>query len=265
MSTVDIKLPGLAAFKLAVHRGPDLHISPHLLRYGIWEPAVTSYILGAIRTGQNVVDVGAHIGYFTIIMSLLVGEGGKVFAFEPEPCNFDLLRTNLDLNGIRNVSAERKAVSDQAGRAGLHLSSCNTGDHRLYGPPLEREVHEVDTVALDGYFDGTGKPVHFVKIDAQGLEPKILDGMGSLIERNRHWLILLMEFSPGLLRSAGCDLGNFLRCVEALDAALFWLNKGRAGRLITRATARDLRGIADLMLRMKDEDYSADIILCFDH
>lgn len=107
--------------------------------------------------------------------------------------------------------------------------------------------------------------MHFVKIDAQGLEPKILDGMGSLIERNRHRLILVMEFSPGLLRCAGCDLGDFLRRVESLDAALFWFNKSRAGWRTSRATARDLRGIADLMLRMKDEDYSADIILCFGH
>lgn len=264
MSTVDIKLPGLATFKLALHRGPDLYISPDLRKHGIWEPCVTSYMLSKIRAGQNVVDVGAHIGYFTIIMSLLVGDGGTVFAFEPEPCNFELLRTNLALNGVRNVTAESRAVSDQAGRAGLHLSGCNTGDHRLYGSPAERDVHEVDTVTLDGYFAGSDEPVHFVKIDAQGLEPRILDGMGALIEQNRGRLILLMEFSPGLLRCAGCDLGDFLRRLESLQAAVFWLNKGHAGPRTTRATARDLRGIADLMLRMGDEDYSADIVLCFD-
>lgn len=266
MSTVDIKLPGLATFKLALHRGPDLYISPDLWKHGIWEPCVTSYMLGTIRAGQNVVDVGAHIGYFTIIMSLLVGDGGRVFAFEPEPRNVDLLRTNLALNGVRNVTVESRAVSDRVGRAGLHVSGSNTGDHRLYGSAaVEQDVHEVDTVTLDGYFDHACDPVHFVKIDAQGLEARILDGMGRLIARNRGQLTLLMEFSPGLLRCAGCDVGDFLRRLESLRAAVFWLHKGHTGsRTTTRATARDLRGIADLMLRMRDDDYSADIVLCFD-
>jgi FkbM family methyltransferase len=265
MAPVDIKLPGLADFKLALHSGPDLYISPHLWNYRIWEPSVTSCMLSTIRAGQNVVDVGAHIGYFTIIMSLLVGKGGRVFAFEPEPCNLDLLQKNLDLNGVHNVTVEGKAVSDRAGRAKLYVSGDNTGDHRLYGSPLERKVHAVDTVVLDDYFESMGEPVHFVKIDAQGLEPKILDGMGSLIARNRERLIILMEFSPGLLRCAGHDLADLLHRLESLEAAVFWLNKGCAGAQMTRATTGDLRGIANLMLRMEDEDYSAEIVLRFNH
>ena len=265
MATVDIKLPGLADFKLALHSGPDPYISPDLWKYRIWEPCVTSYMMSTIRAGQNVVDVGAHIGYFTILMSLLVGKGGRVFAFEPEPCNLDLLRTNLTLNEVHNVTVESKAVSDGAGRAWLHVSADNTGDHRLYGSPLERKVHAVDTVALDDYFDSLGEPVHFVKIDAQGLEPKILDGMGSLIARNRQRLIMLMEFSPGLLRCAGHDLADLLRRLASLEATVLWFNTGRAGPRIIQATDRDLRGIANLMLRMKNEDYSTDIVLCFDH
>ena len=264
MRTVDIELPGLAAFTLALHRRPDLHISPHLSRYRIWEPCVTSYLLSTIRPGQNVVDVGAHLGYFTIVMALLVGRGGKVLALEPEPCNFELLLTNLELNGIENVEALRTAVCDRAGRARLYLSGCNTDDHRRYDASQDREVHEVDTLTLDGYFGAADDSVHFVKIDAQGSEPKILDGMTALIERNRRQLIVLMEFSPGLLRRAGCGIDDFLRRLEALGAAVFWLNTGRTGPRMTQATTRDLAGISELMLRMKDEDYSADIVLRFD-
>ena len=73
-----------------------------------------------------------------------------------------------------------------------------------------------------------------------------------------------MEFSPGLLRRAGCGIDDFLRRLEALGAAVFWLNKGRTGPRMTQATTRDLAGISELMLRMKDEDYSADIVLRFD-
>jgi hypothetical protein len=71
--------------------------------------------------------------------------------------------------------------------------------------------------------------------------------------------------STSLARCAGYDLADFLRCLEWLEAAVFWLNRGCAGPQMTQAAAGDLRGIANLMLRMKDEDYSADIVLCFEH
>jgi FkbM family methyltransferase len=265
MATVDIKLPGLPDFKLALHRRPDRHISTHLWRYRIWEPSVTSWMLSIIRTGQNVVDVGAHIGYFTIIMALLVGQGGRVFAFEPEPGNLRLLRKNLNFNAIHNVTVESKAVSDRAGRAELHMSADNTGDHRLYASAPGRKVCVVETVALDDYFQSLARPVHFVKIGAQGLEPKILDGMASLIARNRQCLTVLLEFAPGLLTCAGHDLADFLDSLELLQATVFWLNKSDAGAPMIRATSSDLRVIANIILRTKEEDYSADLVLRFNH
>jgi FkbM family methyltransferase len=264
MNRVAIDLPRVPPFKLALHRRSDLHICPSLRRYKIWEPVVTAYSLDTVKPGQNPIDIGAHIGYFTLIMSKLVGDRGRVFAFEPEPSNFDLLRKNLRLNRTRNVVAERKAVSDRAGRAELHVSSRNTGDHRLYGSPALRAVHEVDTLTLDGYFAGNDGPVHFVKIDTQGLEPKILDGMGTLIERNRPWLALVIEFSPGLLRSSGCEVGDLLSRLERLKATAFWLSEDASGWGATSVTAHVLQAIAELMLRTKEEDYSRDIILRFD-
>ncbi len=264
MATVDIKLPGLSNFKLAVHGRPDRYISPHLCKYRIWEPSVTSYMLGMIRPGQNVIDVGAHVGYFTIIMSLLVGRTGRVFAFEPEPGNFRLLRANLDLNAIDNVTVESKAVSDRGGRAGLHISGDNTGDHQLYASLPERKVHVVETVALDDYFQSLDGAVDFVKIDAQGLEPKILDGMAGLIARNRQRLSIVMEFSPGLLKSAGHDLADFVHRLGALQPDIFWLNRSCAGAPMFRATTGDLRLIAKI-ISSKDENHAADLVLRFNY
>lgn len=264
MRPVVIDLPGLSSFKMALHRRPDIHISDSLRRYGIWEPALTAYVLDTIKPGQNVVDVGAHIGYFTLIMSRLVGKGGRVLAFEPDPDNFDLLQANLRLNRIRNVVVESKAVSDRAGKAGLYTSNDNTGDHRLYASPARRAVHEVDTVSLDGYLGEGDGPVHFVKIDTQGLEPQILDGMSALIERNRPWLVLAIEFSPGLLRCSGGDVNDLLHQLERLRAKAFWLSDDAPSWRATPATARDLAAIAGLMLGMSDENYSKDIVLRFD-
>lgn len=259
-----IALPGLPSFRLTLHRRPDRYICPDLRRHGIWEPGLTAYLLDTIGPGQNVIDVGAHIGYFTLVMAGLVGDRGSVLAFEPDPDNFALLQANLRLNRTRNVLAEAKALSDRAGRAELHASDDNTGDHRLYASSTPRAVRAVDTVTLDGYLCGRDEPMHFVKIDTQGLEPRILDGMSGLIERNRPWLTLAIEFSPGLLRCSGGDVGDLLHRLERLRAKAFWLDGDARGWRAVPATARDLEAIAVLMLRMEDEDYSRDIILRFD-
>lgn len=265
MKPVAIELPGLSPFRLELHRHrPDLYICPHLHRHRIWEPDVTSYLLDTLEPGQTVIDVGAHIGYFTLMMSRLVGGAGKVFAFEPDPCNFALLQTNLRLNRVGNVLAERKAVSNRLGRAKLYIAKDNTGDHRLYGTSAERAVHEVDVVSLDGYSACADVPVHLVKIDAQGLESRILDGMSALIERNRARLSLVVEFAPALLRRAGSDTGDFLGCLQRLGATAFWFSEGSRGWRTIPVPARDLRGIAEVMLHMNDEGCSRDVVLRFD-
>jgi len=264
MRPVAIDLPGLSPFRLALHRRPDLYFCPHLQRHSIWQPDVTSYLLDTIEPGQTVIDVGAHIGYFTIIMSRLVGNAGQVFAFEPDPHNFALLQKNLRLNRVHNVHAERKAVSDRIGRADLHIAENNTGDHRLYGPPTGREVHEVDVVSLDDYFARPDAPVHLVKIDTQGLEPRILEGMAGLIEHNRARVSLVIEFSPVLLRRAHSDVGDLLRCLQRLRATAFWFSEGSRGWGLVSVSVRDLMGIAEVMLRTNDEFCSRDVVLRFD-
>jgi FkbM family methyltransferase len=69
------------------------------------------------------VDVGAHVGYFTLLLAKQVGPSGEVVAFEPNPNIFEILKENVALNGYRNVILENKAVADQAGQVELRLSS----------------------------------------------------------------------------------------------------------------------------------------------
>ena len=206
MDTVDIRLPQLPAVKLMLHEDGDPYISPCLRRWRIWEPRETRFVLDLLRPGQHVVDVGANLGYYTVLMSHLVGAEGKVFAFEPEAGNSALLQTNLALNQCANVVAERAAVADRNGTEMLSVSKMDKGDHRLGPAPSDREPHEVTTVSLDDYFRAFRTPVHFIKVDVQGTEPRVLDGMRDLIARNQHQLVCLLEFSPGLLTMANSSL-----------------------------------------------------------
>jgi FkbM family methyltransferase len=146
-------------------------------------------------------DVGAHIGIHSVLMSGLVGPAGRVFAFEPEPRNFALLEANVALNGLTNVTTVAGAIGDVVGtgRPALHLH--NVGDHSVAsrgGPGHEVPVTTVD-VALAAVSAGA---VRFVKVDVQGYEPHVLRGMRKTLERNPD-AVLALEVFPQALRAAG--------------------------------------------------------------
>lgn len=84
----------------------DYAISYYLITRGIYEPRETNLFKKIVRHGMTVIDLGANIGYYTLIASKLVGESGKVYAFEPEPDNFNILVKNININNLKNVVVE---------------------------------------------------------------------------------------------------------------------------------------------------------------
>src|SRR3990167_1916537 len=130
----------------------DSKDSLNLSLYGIYEEYETELIQKEIQKGDVVLDIGANIGYYTLIFAKLVGENGKVFAFEPDPTNFDLLKQNVENNGYKNVVLDRKSVSDKNGRLKLFLSEDNLADHRIYDSKDGRRFVEIESVKLDDYF-----------------------------------------------------------------------------------------------------------------
>lgn len=98
---------------------------------GIYEPLQTELVKKEIKKGDVVLDIGANIGYYTLIFAKLVGEDGKVFVFEPAPTNFSFLKKNVEINSYKNVVLVQKAVSNKTGKLKLYLSEDNIGDHRI--------------------------------------------------------------------------------------------------------------------------------------
>src|SRR5215469_1379591 len=82
--------------------------------YGSWEPELIELVSKTVKSGFNVVDVGAHIGYYSLLFSRLVGPTGHVIAFEPVPKNFEFLSENLELNTCTNVEPINRAVLDRS-------------------------------------------------------------------------------------------------------------------------------------------------------
>jgi FkbM family methyltransferase len=175
----------------------------------IYEPLETALLLERLKPGQTFVDIGANIGYYTLLAARQVGPAGRVYAFEPDAENFKLLRKNIEINGYSNVTLIAQAVSSQTGEAKLYLNPLNLGDHRLVDSKDGRASISIQQTALDDYFKQLETPPHFIKMDIQGAEAGALAGMKKLLARASS-LILVSEFGPEGLRRFGADPEDYL-------------------------------------------------------
>jgi len=180
------------------------------------------FIKREVKEGDVVIDVGAHIGYFTLLFADLVGKRGKVFAFEPHPENFKLLERNIKLNGFQNVILEQKAVSDKNGEDNLYISKDDSGDHRLY-PSDERTSIKVKTVRLDDYIKNFKTKVDFVKIDTEGKEPFIIQGMREILAVNSQ-MKMIVEYLPAGLERCGVNKLDYLTLLKKAGFDIFYVD-----------------------------------------
>lgn len=176
---------------------------------GGYERETAALLRRIVRPGMTVVDIGAHIGYFTRLLSKAVGPQGRVFAFEPEPENFSLLRKNTEHSP--NVRCVQAAASERSGTALLRVVAGSTGCHSLVGS--SGTLLEVSSVSLDEFVAGEqAGGVDVIKMDIEGAEPLALKGMSRLMQGGR--CVLVMEFNPEALRSGGTAPETFLASLE---------------------------------------------------
>ena len=241
----------------------DKVIAPCLLGSGTWEPVQTKIVISMLSAGQNVIDIGANIGYYTLLCSKLTGERGKVFSFEPEPRNFSILRANVSLNNLTNVVLENKAISNSEGSSYLYLSAHNKGDHRLAFEP-HRERCMVEHLPLDDYLRGFESEIHFLKCDVQGHELKVLRGMQKMIESNLDHLCCMIEFSPGLLeREEASSLEAFLDFFNAYQAEIYWIKEKSGQPDLVPVDKTLLRKLGAEMIKVRKVDFSNDLLIFF--
>jgi len=191
-------------FKLITDKDDSLGLSV----FNNYEEKVIKLIRSNLKKGDIVCDIGAHIGYHTLVMSKAVGNRGKVYAFEPDTENFNTLNLNLILNNITNVISIQKAVSNKEGNTKLYKNPNNRSDNRIltYQDGFSSEV--VETTSLDKYFDNAPK-LDFVKMDIQGAEALAVDGMKNIIKKNND-LKMIMEFRPSGNKSSSLKFLNNL-------------------------------------------------------
>jgi len=190
------------------------------VKRGVHEEATTELFKNVVKEGDVIVDMGANIGYFTLLAARLVGKSGKVYAFEPEPRNLYYLLKNIEINKYDNIVAVQKAVSDKKGKTTLYLCPYDSGHHTInqyegikaYAPHLvgdKKDFVEVETITLDDFLKDERK-VNVIKMDVEGAEALVLSGMDNLIRGNAN-LKMFVEFFPLLIRKMGNSPEEFVR------------------------------------------------------
>lgn len=181
----------------------DRVVSLALILNGVWEEFETEVFKKNLKKGDVVLDIGANIGYHTLIAAEIVGKTGKVYAFEPDNKNFLILKRNVEVNGYKNVVLVNKALSNKNGQGKLFLSSeDNHGDFRIFGSGDGRKSVEIDLITLDSFFGNRIPKVDVIKMDVQGAEALVFMGASKVLKANKK-LKLFTEFWPKALRLSG--------------------------------------------------------------
>jgi FkbM family methyltransferase len=147
----------------------------------------------------------------TLLLAKCVGENGTVIAFEPLPENFCVLKQNVTMNRLQNVRVEGKAVSNRSGTVALNIfdwtpfpGTSQIGSKSARAQAIVFMTHQVPAISLDHYL-GNGLHIQFVKIDVEGFEDLVIEGMRETLKRDRPTLVLehLPKRALELLREAG--------------------------------------------------------------
>lgn len=164
--------------------------------YGYCEANLTNFILRYLKPGSTFIDVGAHVGFYSMLSSALVGTSGQVHSFEPTPWTFGLLTKNT--RGLSNVTLNNKAVSDKKGMTSFLDYGPGYGAYNSAHPKgavafISKKGTEVnvETLTLDDYCKERNILPDFIKLDAEGLEHIILQGMTSLLSGNNRPIVTL--------------------------------------------------------------------------
>lgn len=214
---VNVDLIGLPRFRMETHGKADIFVSTAIEDWGSWEGSSTAIVLQLLRNAADFIDVGANIGWYTLIAAHALAGRGHVHSFEPDPAHVAKLKANVAVNRLDNVTVNELALSDQSGKATLHLNALNRGDNSLLPLATRRGSATVELGRLDDYSGLSRERPLIIKIDVQGSEIDVLAGARRLLESHPHEIVLLCEISPSALAVGGRTAWELAGMLDELD------------------------------------------------
>ena len=223
-------LEGLPELRFRLHPAGDPWVSGVIARHEVFDPHIVSLLRAMLRSEDVLVDVGAHIGWFSVIGSKLAGH---VVAMEPDPDNWRYLRANLRLNGCENVTAYQVAAGQADGHTRLYQSFEHRGDHQLSVVGDRKDYKDVRVRSVDDVLAEAGKRATWVKLDTQGSEAAILRGMRRTLDSRPR---LVLEFWPRGLQRCGASVDDLIGLLETIDGEVWITHEDNSAERIDLAT-----------------------------
>lgn len=231
----------------------DMVVSQELIQSHKWEEYETKVFKKYLKKGDVVLDIGAHIGYYTLLAASIVGDTGKVYAFEPNTKNFSLLKKSVEENNFKNVILINKAVAEVSGEVTLFIDKKNTGDHRVYDTKDDRETTKISSISLDDFFKKESKKINVIKMDIQGSEAGAFKGGRELIKKNSE-IKIFTEFWPLGLRLSGSTAYEYVSMLTKSGLKLYDIDEEK--KKTTEISTEDL------LVPMNDEERDFRNLLC---
>ena len=197
----------------------DPYIEIGLYLNGVYESSITNFLKAHLKSNMVFVDVGAHIGYYSLLASKLVGSGGAVYAFEPTPTIFERLSKNVTENNYQNIYLCNKAVWDKTGYLAFAISKDNPANNRIELNDTARGLMVKSTTLDDLFLHNNPRLPDVIKIDAEGSELRILRGAEQTIG-NHSSINIILEFSPYNLSKIDTRPEDLLDEIEKLELSL---------------------------------------------
>ncbi|MFC4034051.1 FkbM family methyltransferase [Streptomyces polygonati] len=192
-------------------------IQRYVYLFGVWEPRMTQWLRRRLRPGDTFIDVGANIGYFSVLASQLVGPEGRVVAIEASRAFQDRLEQNARLNGCTNIRAVHTAVSDKRQTLTFILASSNNmGANSIvpYDGPAE-STFEIEAFPLPDVLDEDEiANARIIKVDVEGAEGSVVRGMAPLLDRLRPDAEITVEVTPERMAQLGDSVGELLETMR---------------------------------------------------
>jgi FkbM family methyltransferase len=192
--------------------------------FGHWEPLLSAWVRESLSPGDTFVDVGANIGYFTMMAARAVGPSGSVVAFEPSPATRRLLEENLRRNSLDNVRIVEAAAGADDGVIPLYRAPWNNAETSTL--PLPGTEHEADVRSIavpEALSEAELARARIIKIDVEGAEPAVLEGIRRYASRLAPQTEIAVEVHVNALTPAGTSVTDLVAAFEPLGYRARWL------------------------------------------
>lgn len=225
----------------------DRYIDSCLIRDSVFEEASTNIVKRLVRKDWTALDVGANIGYYSVLLSRAVGNSGRVIAFEPTHHFSKVLESNLKANGIKNVDVQNLGLSDKRQQLPVQIGDSSATLHSPEGKNLD-ESEVIELVRLDDLVEDLGiKDIGFIKVDIDGHEPQFMDGAKRSLER---WdPLILLEVNHLNYFEAGVYAWDFYERLRKMSYRIYDEN-------LSEISSR-----TEFLVKCANFAYSANIVL----